>query len=207
MSFGISHDTAEFSCDNFKYYWNSVLQGIYSHATTIMLLCDGGGSNSSSSRLFKQGLIRVSKDLHVDIIVTLPPLHIEVDPIEPWLFSQITRVWSGISLESGEQARELAAETRMKSDLCAFTNIIRKKYDTSRCVDSNMTIFVNGILPLIKSTLNGTTSFHGEIKNTKLIFKRYLIVCSVSRTDFSLSHAVISYNCPHTSAFPKAYQA
>ena len=26
MSFGISHDTAEFSCDNFKYYWNCVLQ-------------------------------------------------------------------------------------------------------------------------------------------------------------------------------------
>ena len=40
MSFGISHDTAEFSCDNFKYYWNSVLQGIYSHATTFMQLCD-----------------------------------------------------------------------------------------------------------------------------------------------------------------------
>ena len=29
MSFGISHDTAEFSCDNFKYYWNCVLQNIY----------------------------------------------------------------------------------------------------------------------------------------------------------------------------------
>ena len=66
-----------------------------------------------------------------------------------------------------------------------------------------MTMFVNGILPLIKSSLNGTTSFHGEIKNTKLIFKRYLIDSSVSRTDFSLSHAVISYKYPHASAFAK----
>ncbi|WP_369750522.1 hypothetical protein [Prevotella sp. C561] len=31
-----------------------MLQDIYPHATAIMLLCDGGGSNSSSSRLFKQ---------------------------------------------------------------------------------------------------------------------------------------------------------
>lgn len=37
-----------------------------------------------------------------------------------------------------------------------------------------MMMSVNGILPLIKSSLNGTTRFHGEIKNTKLIFKRYL---------------------------------
>ena len=82
----------------------------------------------------------------------------------PPLQAAITRVWSGISLESVEQARELAAVTRMESGLCAFTHINRKKYDTFRCVDSNMKMFVNGILPLIKSSLNGTTSFHGEIK-------------------------------------------
>ena len=43
-------------------------------------------------------------------------------------------------------------------------------------------------------------------KNTKLIFKRYLIDCSVSRTDFSLSHAVISYKYPHASTTPKHFR-
>ena len=138
MSFGISHDTAGFSCDNFKYYWYRVLQDIYPHATAIMLLCDGGGSNSSSSRLFKQELIKLSEDLHIDIIVAhYPPYTSKWNPIEHRLFSQITRVWSGISFESVEQACELAAEARTKSGLCVFTNINRKKYDTSRGVDSN----------------------------------------------------------------------
>lgn len=80
MSFGISHDTAEFSCDNFKYYWNCVLQNIYPHATTIMLLCDGGGSNSSSSRLFKQELIKLSKDIHRHNSDPLSTVHVEVEP-------------------------------------------------------------------------------------------------------------------------------
>ena len=30
------------------------------------------------------------------------------------------------------------------------------------------------VLPLMKSYRNGTTRFHGETKNTKLFFKRYL---------------------------------
>jgi len=111
-------------CDNFKYYWYRVLQDIYPHATAIMLLCDGGGSNSSSSRLFKQELIKLSEDLHIDIIVAhYPPYTSKWNPIEHRLFSQITRVWSGISFESVEQACELAAEARTKSGLCVFTNI------------------------------------------------------------------------------------
>lgn len=75
MSFGTNHDTAEFACDNIRHHWSSSLKYIYPSAKCIMLLCDGGGSNISSSKLFKQKLIELSIDLKVDIIVAhYPPI-------------------------------------------------------------------------------------------------------------------------------------
>lgn len=47
---GISHDTSRFDCDNIARVWREHLREQYPDAQTLVILCDGGGSNSSSHR-------------------------------------------------------------------------------------------------------------------------------------------------------------
>ena len=50
----------EFACDSLRWYWNRILgQRCYPDATSILLLCDRGGSNSASST-FSSGTCKTS---------------------------------------------------------------------------------------------------------------------------------------------------
>lgn len=53
MTIGQSHDTSKFVCDNIENVWNTHLIHEYPDAGTIVVLCDGGGSNASSHRIVK----------------------------------------------------------------------------------------------------------------------------------------------------------
>lgn len=57
MTLGISHDTSKFVCDNIVRVWENHLKWQYPDARTLVILCDGGGSNSSSHRIVKQDVI------------------------------------------------------------------------------------------------------------------------------------------------------
>ena len=54
LSIGTSHDMSEFVCDNIERVWNSHLRQLYPDASMIVVLCDGGGSNSSRHHIVKQ---------------------------------------------------------------------------------------------------------------------------------------------------------
>lgn len=56
IQIGTSHDTSQFACDSIRYWWQHYGSVHYKSATSILLLCDGGGSNSSRQYLFKQDL-------------------------------------------------------------------------------------------------------------------------------------------------------
>jgi hypothetical protein len=47
VALGTSHDTSEFACDSIRHWWWTYGQRTYPDVTSILLLCDGGGSNSS----------------------------------------------------------------------------------------------------------------------------------------------------------------
>lgn len=59
LTLGVSHDTAEFVCDNFIHIWQQFLQWKYPNAYTICILCDGGGSNACSHHIVKQALMKL----------------------------------------------------------------------------------------------------------------------------------------------------
>lgn len=63
IQIGISHDTSEFACDSIRYWWNTYGKGLYPLANSILLLCDGGGSNSSRYYIFKQDLQALVNEL------------------------------------------------------------------------------------------------------------------------------------------------
>jgi hypothetical protein len=52
VNIGTSRDTTKFACDSVAHWWESVGKVDYSHATQLLLTCDGGGSNPSNSPLF-----------------------------------------------------------------------------------------------------------------------------------------------------------
>ena len=46
VNLGTSHDTGEFACDSMKDWWERKGRAAYPGANSILLLCDGGGSNA-----------------------------------------------------------------------------------------------------------------------------------------------------------------
>ncbi len=53
---GISHDTSAFACDCLDLWWQQHGQLLYPGVVEVVLLCDGGGSNSARTYLFKADL-------------------------------------------------------------------------------------------------------------------------------------------------------
>ena len=133
MTLGISHDTSKFVCDNIARVWREHLKEQYPNARTLVILCDGGGSNSSSHRIVKQDLMDLANKLGIRLLmVHYPPYCSKFNPIEHRLFSQITRSWSGAPLMSLQNAADRAAMTTTKNGLKVHVHINSKTYDIKR---------------------------------------------------------------------------
>ncbi len=84
-------------------------------AERILMLCDGGGSNSASCHLFKDELQRLADELGIEIRVAhYPPYCSKYNPIEHRLFPHVTRACAGVVFESVELVRRLVAGRRRR---------------------------------------------------------------------------------------------
>ena len=111
---GQSADTAEFSVSCLRHYWEKYGSGIYNKNNPILILADGGGSNGSRNRLFKQELQDWADEENLKIRVChYPPYCSKYNPIEHRLFPSITNALKGVMLDSVETAVDLI-ETRTK---------------------------------------------------------------------------------------------
>ena len=89
-----------------------------------MLLCDGGGSNSSHYYIFKQELQRVVDEIGVEIrIAHYPPYCSKWNPIEHRLFSQMHLQASGCVFHSHKQVKDIFQATSTKTGLKVFIKI------------------------------------------------------------------------------------
>lgn len=132
---GTSRDTSEFACDSFRHWWNNHGRDLYPDATSIPVLCDGGGSNSSLHYIFKQELQSLADEIQVEIrIAHYPPYCSKYNPIEHRLFPHITRACQGVIFSSMEVVTGLIAKTRTKAGLKVFVHVIDKTYETGRKV-------------------------------------------------------------------------
>lgn len=152
IQIGTSHDTSEFACDSIRYWWNTYGQQRYPLADSILLLCDGGGSNSSRYYIFKQDLQALVNELGIEIrIAHYPPYTSKYNPIEHRLFPHVSRVCEGVIFASIQMVQELMATATTRTGLSVFTTILDKPYQTGRKVaedfKSNMTIVFDEVLP------------------------------------------------------------
>lgn len=122
---GKSKDTPSFATDAIEEWWRNY--GIYqhSHAKNILILADGGGSNSSRSRMWKKGLQEKLCNKH-NLTVTVchyPPGASKWNPIEHRLFSEISKNWSGIPLTDFETIKNYISTTTTSTGLKVKANL------------------------------------------------------------------------------------
>jgi hypothetical protein len=138
IQLGTSHDTGEFACDSFRLWWMTYGRHLYPKATAILVLCDGGGSNSAQHYLFKQDLQALADELGIEIrIAHYPPYCSKYNPIEHRLFPHVTRACQGVIFTSIELVKELMEKTHTSTGLKAFVHIIDKVYETGRKVTAD----------------------------------------------------------------------
>lgn len=135
INLGLSCDTAAFACDSFARYWSRHGRRTYPQATSILWLCDGGGSNSSSHYVFKEALQKLADRLRLPIRVAhYPPYCSKYNPIEHRLFCHLTRAWEGVVFRSLDLVKRLARQTRTRTGLRVTVDVIKKMYQTGRKV-------------------------------------------------------------------------
>ena len=133
VNLGTSHDTGEFACDSIERWWESQGRATYPRARSILLLCDGGGSNSASHYLFKEDLQRLVDRLGIEIRVAhYPPYCSKYNPIEHRLFPHVTRACQGVIFKSVDLVKELMEKAKTSTGLRVTVDILDKMYLTGR---------------------------------------------------------------------------
>jgi hypothetical protein len=135
ISLGTSHDTSEFACDCIRNWWYNRGRFDYPNATSILVLCDGGGSNSSRYYIFKQDLQALADELGIEIrIAHYPPYTSKYNPIEHRLFPHVTRACQGVVFKSIDLVKELMEKTHTRQGLKVTVQIVDKVYQKGRKV-------------------------------------------------------------------------
>jgi hypothetical protein len=152
INLGSSCDTAEFACDSLRQWWHSQGRHDYPQATSILLLCDGGGSNGCNHYLFKRDLQRLVDEIGVEIRVAHYPAYCsKYNPIEHRLFPHVTRACQGVVFHSMDCVKKLIQQTKTKKGLQVVVNLIDTVYKTGRKVcenfKKNMPILFDSVLP------------------------------------------------------------
>lgn len=149
---GTTHDTSEFACDSLRHWWYTYGRKLYPQATSMLVLCDGGGSNSARYYIFKQDLQALADEMGVEIrIAHYPPYCSKYNPIEHRLFPHITRACQGVIFTSLELVVQLMSKAHTQTGLQVFVHVLDKAYATGRKVatdfKAHMRIIFDAVLP------------------------------------------------------------
>ena len=135
VTLGTSHDTSEFACECLAQWWEQHGHERYPHATRLLILCDGGGSNASNRHVFKEELQRLADRLEIEIRVAhYPPYCSKYNPIEHRVFPHVTRACQGVVFESVKLVEDLISRTRTQTGLSVTTSILDRVFELGRQV-------------------------------------------------------------------------
>jgi hypothetical protein len=156
VSVGIDHDTAEFAVATIGQWWQRMGSLRYESATELYITADGGGSNGSRVRLWKQELQCFADQTGLTIHVShLPPGTSKWNKIEHRLFGQITTNWRGKPLVTLQTVVSLIAATTTKTGLKVQAAADPNHYATGQKVtDDEM-----AAIALTRSTFHGDWNY------------------------------------------------
>jgi hypothetical protein len=147
-----SHDTSEMACDSLAAWWEAEGRSAYPGAGKLLVLCDGGGSNSASRYAFKERLQELADRLGLEIRVAhYPPYCSKYNPIEHRLFPHVTRACRGVIFRCLDTVRHSMAKAGTATGLEVEVRVLEKVYETGRkCAEGfkeTMRIVFDEILP------------------------------------------------------------
>lgn len=128
-----SHDTSELCCDSVALWWEESGRAANPRAKRLLLLCDGGGSNSANQYLFKEDLQKLANRLGIEIRVAhYPPYCSKHNPIEHQVFPHVTRACQGVIFHTLDIARQFMARTKTTTGLAVTVRVLDRLYETGR---------------------------------------------------------------------------
>jgi len=129
VSVGITKDTATFAVNAILSWWKHLGKARYPNATVLTITADGGGSNSSRTRLWKLELQRLADLTGLRIQVChFPPGTSKWNKIEHRMFSFISMNWRGKPLESLEIIINLIGSTTTTKGLKIYAQLDKGDY-------------------------------------------------------------------------------
>jgi DDE family transposase len=152
INLGLSHDTSQFACESFRWYWNRIGKRCYPEATSILWLCDCGGSNAANQSLFKHDLQELADQLGVEIRVAHYPSYCsKYNLIERRLFPHITRACQGMLFDTLDTVVTLMRKASTSTGLRTTVNVMRRHDETGRKATAqlkqNLRIVFDNLLP------------------------------------------------------------
>jgi hypothetical protein len=149
---GRSRDTTAFACDSLRLYGDRDGQYDYPQAAEMLLLGDGGGSNSCRKHVCKQDLPALVNELGIAIRVAHYPASCsQFNPIERRLFCHVTRACQGVLFDSLQTVMDLMRKTSTQTGLSVTVRVIDNVYKAGRKVAAafkkNMPIVFDTFLP------------------------------------------------------------
>jgi hypothetical protein len=129
---GTSHDTPRFAVAALMAWWtDDEGRSRYPAATHLLILADGGGSNSSRSRAWKFELQNFCDRFNLTVTVChYPPATSKWNPIEHRLFSEISKNWAGQPLETYDTILNFIRTTTTASGLRVKATLLDGDYPT-----------------------------------------------------------------------------
>ena len=133
ITLGFGHDTSELACDSLGLWWRRHGKAAYPQAKSILLLCDGGGSNNAKHHIFKEDLQRLVNRIEIPIRVAHYPSYCsKYNPIEHRLFPHVTRAWQGAVFYTLDLIKRLLQRVHTKTGLKVTVAVLKKLYRTKR---------------------------------------------------------------------------
>jgi hypothetical protein len=126
-----SHDTSELCCDSVALWWEQAGHAANAQAKRLLILGDGGGSNSATQDLFKEDLQGLANRLGLEIrMAHYPPYCSKHNPIEHRGFPHVTRAAQGVIFHRVDIARHFIERTKTTTGLGVTVRILDKGYET-----------------------------------------------------------------------------
>jgi len=144
VNVGISSDTSEFATFSIKEWWDHMGKSQYGAIDKLLITADGGGSNSSRTRLWKTSLQQLANNLGLEITVChFPPGTSKWNKIEHRLFSYISMNWKGQPLVDYETVVQLIGAVKTKTGLKVKSQLDLNTYEKGKKVSDEELSSIN----------------------------------------------------------------
>ena len=127
---GTQGESTDMAVAALAHWWRHIGRHRYPTARQVLILADGGGSNGSRVRRWKQQLqVRLADPLGLTLTVChYPPGASKWNPIEHRLFSQISQTWAGTPLMSLQVLLEGIRRTKTATGLQVTATLFTRRF-------------------------------------------------------------------------------